>query len=405
MTERSEGMRVDIYSPDWYLGDDVHETFAELRRTDPVHWQDMPGDEPGYWAILRHADLVEVARHPDTYSASLGSVVLESLPEEQLEMMRRMLLVMDPPHHTAYRQPLAPHFGARVIGRMEEQIRERCRAILGAAGDKVEVDFCHEVAGPLPAQIIAGIMGLPQEDTGLIQRWAEVQTNGQDDEVSGSYEGSASLDMAMYGIAWAAKRRLEPRREDITALLLESTFEDGHQMDDIEFGSFFVQLVTAGNDTTKTMMSSGTYQLVLHPDQMQALRDDFSLIPIAVEEMLRYCNPLHYFRRTATRDVELGGKQIKSGDKVAMYYTSANRDEDVFPNAQEFDIRRTPNPHLSFGIGAHFCLGAHLARLEAKIFFEELLSTFRTIELAGDPVKTRSNLNNGFKRMPVRLVR
>ena len=176
-------------------------------------------------------------------------------------------------------------------------------------------------------------------------------------------------------------------------------------MDDIEFGGFFVQLVTAGNDTTKTMMSSGTYQLVLHPEQMQALRDDFSLIPNAVEEMLRYCNPLHYFRRTATRDTELGGKQIKAGDKVAMYYTSANRDEDVFPDAQQFDIRRTPNPHLSFGIGAHFCLGAHLARLEAKIFFEELLSTFRTIELAGEPVKTRSNLNNGFKRMPVRLVR
>jgi cytochrome P450 len=396
---------VDIYSPDWYLGDDVHETFAELRRTDPVHWQDMPGDEPGYWAILRHADLVEVARHPDTYSASLGSVVLESLPEEQLEMMRRMLLVMDPPHHTAYRQPLAPHFGARVIGRMEEQIRERCRDILRAAGDKGEVDFCHEVAGPLPAQIIGGIMGLPHEDTPLIQQWAEVQTNGQDEEISGSYEGSASIDMAMYGMAWAARRRQEPRREDITALLLESTFEDGRQMDDIEFGSFFVQLVTAGNDTTKTMMSSGTYQLVLHPDQLAALRDDFTLIPNAVEEMLRYCNPLHYFRRTATRDTELGGKQIKAGDKVAMYYTSANRDEDVFPNAQQFDIRRTPNPHLSFGIGAHFCLGAHLARLEARIFFEELLSTFRTIELAGEPVKTRSNLNNGFKRMPVRLAR
>jgi len=395
---------VDIYSPDWYLGDDVHETFARLRRTDPVHWQDMPG-EPGYWAVLRHADLVEVARHPETYSAWLGSVVLETLPEEQLEMMRHMLLVMDPPHHTAYRQPLAPHFGARVISRMEEQIRDRCRAILEAAGDKVEVDFCHEVAGPLPAQIIGGIMGLPHEDTPLIQQWAEVQTNGQDDEISGSYEGNASLDMAMYGMQWAAKRRLEPRREDITALLLESTFEDGRQMDDIEFGGFFVQLVTAGNDTTKTMMSSGTYQLVQHPDQLAALRGDFSLIPNAVEEMLRFCNPLHYFRRTATQDVELGGRQLKAGDKVAMYYTSANRDEDVFPNAQEFDIRRTPNPHLSFGIGAHFCLGAHLARLEAKIFFEELLSTFRTIELAGAPVKTRSNLNNGFKRMPVRLVR
>jgi cytochrome P450 len=249
-------------------------------------------------------------------------------------------------------------------------------------------------------------MGLPQEDTPKIQQWAEVQTSGQDEEVTSGYQGeNASVEMAMYGIAWAARRRTEPRREDITSLLLESTFEGGHQMTDIDFGSFFVQLVTAGNDTTKTMMSMGTHQLVLHPDQMQALRDTPALIPNAVEEMLRFCNPLHYFRRTATRDVELHGKEIKAGDKVAMYYTSANRDEDVFTDAQTFDIARTPNPHLSFGIGAHFCLGAHLARLEARVFFEELLSTFRTIELTGEPAKVRSNLNNGFKRMPVRVTR
>jgi cytochrome P450 len=399
-----DSQQVDIYSPDWYVSGDVHGTFAELRRTDPVRWQDMPG-EPGYWAVLKHADVVHVARHPEIFSAWLGSVVLENLEPEQLDQMRHMLLVMDPPQHTAYRQPLAPHFGARVIGRMEDQIRERCRAILEAAGEKGEVDFAREVAGPLPAQIIAEIMGLPQEDTPRIQRWAEVQTSGQDEEVAGGYEGNASVEMAMYGIEWAAKRRAEPRREDITSLLLESTFEDGQQMSDIDFGSFFVQLVTAGNDTTKTMMSSGTYELVRHPDQLQALRDDFSLIPTAVEEMLRYCNPLHYFRRTATQDAELGGKQIKAGDKVAMMYTSANRDEDVFDDPQRFDIRRSPNPHLSFGIGAHFCLGAHLARLEAKIFFEELLSTFRTIEIAGEPARVRSNLNNGFKRMPVRLAR
>ena len=395
---------VDIYDPDWYVSGDVHATLAELREHDPVHWQDMPG-EPGYWAVLRHADVVHVARHPEVFSAWLGSVVLEELSPESLEQMRHMLLVMDPPSHTAYRQPLAPHFGARVVGRMEEQIRDRCRAILQAAGEKGEVDFCHDVAGPLPAQIIGAIMGLPEEDTDQIQRWAEVQTSGQDEEVTAGYEGEASLDMAMYGIAWAARRRQEAPREDITQLLLESTFEDGQQMSDIDFGSFFVQLVTAGNDTTKTMMSCGTYELLRHPDQLAYLREDFSRIPTAVEEMLRYCNPLHYFRRTATQDTELGGKQIKVGDKVAMMYTSANRDPEVFADPESFDVARSPNPHLSFGIGAHFCLGAHLARLEAKIFFEELLSTFRTIEIAGEPAKVRSNLNNGFKRMPVRVTR
>jgi cytochrome P450 len=398
-----ESQHVDIYDPDWYVDGDVHATLAHLRATDPVHWQDMP-DGGGYWAVLRHADVVHVARHPDVFSAWLGSVVLEDLEPANLEQMRHMLLVMDPPQHTQYRQPLAPHFGARVIGRMEEQIRNRCRAILEAAGERGEVDFCHEVAGPLPAQIIGEIMGLPEADTAQIQRWAEVQTSGQDDEVTAGYEGNASLEMAMYGMALAAERRGQEPREDITSLLLESTFEDGEKMSDIDFGSFFVQLVTAGNDTTKSMMSSGTYELVRHPEQLQALRDDNALIPAAVEEMLRFCNPLHYFRRTATRDVELGGQQVKAGDKVAMMYTSANRDPDAFAEPERFDIRRSPNPHLSFGIGAHFCLGAHLARLEARIFFEELLATFRTIELAGDPARVRSNLNNGFKRMPVRLA-
>jgi cytochrome P450 len=397
-------VRVDLWDPDWYLGDDVYPTFAELRRTDPVHWQDMPG-EPGYWAVLRYADAVDVARHPETYSSWLGSIMIEDTGPEQLELSRHMLLVMDAPQHTAYRQPLAPHFGARVIGRMEAQIRARCGVILDAAGEQGDLDFCRDVAGPLPAQVMGEIMGLPRADTARIQRWAEVQLSGQDDEVAGSYAGSAMLDMVTYGMELAAQRRIEPRHEDVTALLLESTFDDGHRMDDAEFGGFFVQLVTAGNDTTKTMMSSGMHQLVRHPEQLQALRDDPSLIPSAVEEMLRFCNPVHYQRRTAVRGTTLAGKQVKAGDKVAIYYTSANRDEDVFANAESFDIRRTPNAHLSFGIGAHFCLGAQLARLEARVFFEELLSRFRTIELAGEPVKTRSNFINGYKRMPVRLGR
>jgi cytochrome P450 len=396
---------VDIYDPDWYLGEDVHETFAELRRDDPVHWQDIDG-QAGYWAVLRHADVVHVARHPDVFSAWAGSVVLEDLPPDRLELMRHMLLVMDPPGHTAYRQPLAPHFGARVIGRMEAQVRELCREILAEAAEREEVDFVHDVAGPLPARIIATIMGLPLDDAPRIQAWAEAMVAGQDEEVAGAAPDDASIEMAMYGIELAGARRAEPEpRQDITGLLLASTFEDGEPMSDVDFGSFFVQLVTAGNDTTKAMMSSGALELTRHPDQLAALRDDPTLIPDAVEEMLRYCNPLHYFRRTATQDTTLGGKEVRAGDKVAMIYTSANRDEAVFADSQVFDVRRSPNPHLSFGIGTHFCLGAHLARLEARVFFEELLSTFRTIELAGPPARIRSNLTNGYKRMPVHLTR
>jgi cytochrome P450 len=174
-------------------------------------------------------------------------------------------------------------------------------------------------------------------------------------------------------------------------------------MTDIDFGSFFVQLVTAGNDTTKTMLSSGLRALLDHPDQLAALRADPTLIGGAVEEILRYENPLHYFRRTATADTELRGTKIAAGDKVVMFYTSANRDEEVFDDPQTFDIGRSPNPHLSFGIAEHFCLGVHLARLEGRVFFEELLATFPTIELTGEPVRVRSNLNNALKSLPVRL--
>lgn len=397
---------VDIYDPDWYLGDDVHETFAALRRDDPVHWQEIEG-QAGYWAVLRHADLVTVSRHPELFSSWQGSIVLEDLAPEQLDLMRHMLLVMDPPGHTAYRKPLAPHFGARVIGRMEAQVRRLCREILAEAATLDEVDLVRDVAGPLPARVIATVMGLPMADAARIQRWAEATVAGQDEEVSGDDPGAASVEMAMYGIELAASRRAlgdDAPDDDITALLLATEFEDGEPMSDVDFGSFFVQLVTAGNDTTKAMMSAGVLELMRHPDQLAALRADPGLIADAVEEMLRYCNPLHYFRRTATADTELGGKQIRAGDKVALVYTSANRDEAVFADPEHFDIRRTPNPHVSFGIGTHFCLGAHLARLEAKVFVEELLATFATIEPAGEPAKVRSNLANAYKRLPVRLA-
>jgi cytochrome P450 len=211
------------------------------------------------------------------------------------------------------------------------------------------------------------------------------------------------MEMAMYAIELAQQRRTEPPRDDLLTLLLAAEV-DGKPMTDIEFGSFFVQLVTAGNDTTKTMLASGLLALLQHPEQLAELRADPGLIPGAVEEILRWANPLHYFRRTATADTRLRDVDIAAGDKVAMIYTSANRDEDVFDDPHRFDIHRHPNPHLSFGIAEHFCLGVHLARLEGRIFFEELLETFPVIEQTGEPKRTRSNLNNALKALPVRLV-
>jgi cytochrome P450 len=395
---------VDLADPSAFVGGPPHEALAELRRTDPVHFQPMEG-EPGFWAVLRHADVVHVARHPEVFSASEGGVVIEDLPPESLEMMRHMLLAMDPPTHSVHREPLSPHFRARVIGQLEDRVRGICRAIMAEARERGDVEFVHEVTSGLPARVIGQLMGLPEQDWAFIHDLAERNTSAQDPDIASTDPDEAmntSISMAMYAIEFAGRRRAEEPKEDLTSVILDAEF-GGEPMSDVDFGSFFVQLVTAGNDTTKTMLASGLLTLLQHPDQLAELRADPSLIPGAVEEILRYANPLHYFRRTAITDTTLAGTAIAAGEKVAMYYTSANRDEDVFIEPQRFDIHRHPNPHLSFGIGGHFCLGVHLARLEGKVFFEELLATFPTIELTGEPVRTRSNLNNALKRLPVRL--
>jgi cytochrome P450 len=400
----SAAASVDIYDPDLYVDGPIHEIFAELRRTDPVHWQPMP-DEPGYWAVLKHGDLTHVARRPDLFSAEEMGVILENPEPEQLAQSRNMLLMMDPPRHSAYRKPLAESFQAKVIAQMEPRIRELCRQIFDRVGEG-DVEFVHEVAGSLPSQVVGELVGIPEEDWAQIREWAEQSTSAQDPELAGDNysNGSGTTDMAIYAMQFAARRRQEPPREDLASLILAGNFGDG-PMSDIEFGSFFVQLVVAGNDTTKTMMSSGLEALLTHPEQMAELRGDRSLMNGAVEEILRWANPLHYFRRTALVDTTLNGVDIKAGDKVAMMYTSANRDEEVFgDDSQEFDIHRSPNPHVSFGFAAHFCLGVHLARLEGRVFFDELLNTYSTIEQTGPSRRIRSNLNNGLKDLPVRLA-
>jgi len=399
---------VDLYDPGTYESDPPHEEFARLRRVDPVHWQEMPG-EPGYWAVLRHADVVHVARNPLLFSCEAGGVVLEDLDPDRLARMRDMILSMDPPRHIAYRKPLAPEFAARVIAGMEDQIRSITREIMDEARQRGEVEFVHQTVGALPTQVIGRLFGLPEADWDMLHRLSQLNTSAQDPEINPDGDtheagsADASMRMAIYGMQFAAERRTTEPRGDLMDIILGQQF-DGRYLTDGDIGSLLVQMITAGNDTTVTMMAGGLWALLQHPDQMQALRDDPALVPGAVEEMLRWYNPLHYFRRTATADTEIAGTRIAAGDKVAMYYTSANRDETVFDDPQRFDVTRSPNPHLSFGIGEHFCLGVHLARLEGRVFFEELLGTFSVIEPAGDAVRVRSNLNNALKRLPLRLV-
>jgi cytochrome P450 len=395
---------MDLYDPDGYVAGPPHEEFERLRRENPVHWQDMP-DGTGYWAVLRYADVVTVARDPATYSASLGGVVLEDLAPETLAMMQDMLLAMDPPRHVGYRRYVTPQFTARVMGKLEPRIRSICREILADAAASGDVDFVHDVCARLPSQVVGELVGIPEEDWAKIHLWAERNSGGQDPDFASGYSedaAGATIEMAMYAIELAQQRRAEPR-DDLTTLMLAMEL-DGAPMTDAQFGAFFVQLVTAGNDTTRTMLSSGLLALLDHPDQLAELRADPSLVPGAVEEILRWANPLHYFRRTTTTDAVLGGTKIAAGQKVAMMYTSANRDEATFPEPHRFDIHRDPNQHLSFGTGEHFCLGVHLARLEGRVFFEELLDRFGRIERTGDPRRQRSNLNNALKALPVSLA-
>lgn len=400
---------VDLSDPDTFTAAVPHEALAELRRTDPVHWQPMD-DEPGFWAVLRHADVVTVARRPEIFSSHDGGITVENVDEPTLARVRTMLLAMDPPRHTTHRGPVSAHFRPRMIAALEDRVRTICREIMAEAAERGEVEFVSEVAAQLPNRVIGELFGLPREDWDYLRKLTERIAAGQDPDIGEPDDAAVpgGVEMAAYAVELASTRRRDgfgdkAGGDDLTSAILSTQFGD-RPMNDMDFGGFFVQLVTAGNDTTRSLLSSGVLTLLRHPDQLAALRADRSLLAAAVEEIVRYDNPLHYFRRTATVDTELSGTKIRAGDKVAMYYTSANRDEDVFDAPQTFDIFRDRNPHLSFGMGIHFCLGAHLARLEGRVFFDELLNTFTGIDLTGEPVRIRSNLNNGLKRLPIRLV-
>ena len=391
-----------LADPDAFATGVPHEALAELRRREPVTWQPMEG-EPGFWAVLGHADLQAAAQDPLTFSSSEGGIMLEDPDAESLGVSRDMLVVMDPPRHGGYRKPVSPSFKRSAVAGLEDQVRAVCRDIVAEArADGPEVEFVHDVSSKLPSRVVGRLMGLPESDWPHIHHLSEQMLAGQDPDVAEAGDQSSMVEMFGYAMAFAAGRRELPPRDDVTDVLLTADF-DGRPMTDVDYASFFVQLVAAGNDTTKTLTSSGVLALLQHPDQLALVRDDPSLLGTAVEEMLRWANPIHYMRRTATVDTTLHGVDIAAGEKVALYYTAANRDEEVFDDPDRFDVRRHPNRHLSFGIAEHFCLGAHLARLEARVFFEELLAAFPTIELAGDPIRLRSNVVNGYRLVPIRL--
>ena len=302
--------RVDLADPDTFVSGVPHDAIAELRRTDPVRWQPIAG-QPGFWAVLRHADVVHVARHPEIFSSAAAGVVVEDLGSDALARMRNMLLGMDPPRHHIHRAPLSPHFRPRMMAALEQHVRDICREIVADARERREVEFVHDVAARLPTQVIGELFGIPRQDWAYLQKLAEITTSSQDPDLydPDNAEGQAGAEMASYAMDLARSRRRSDRADDLTAEILATDF-GGSPMSDVEFGGFFVQLVTAGNDTTKGMLSSGLLTLLRHPDQLARLRADPTLLPTAVEEVLRWTSATAYNRRTATRDVVVGDTHV-----------------------------------------------------------------------------------------------
>jgi cytochrome P450 len=389
-----------------------HEMFAVLRREDPVHWQEE-AEGRGFWAITRHADITAVAKDWRTFSSELGGTSLQDLDPEELEA-RKSMIDMDPPPHNALRAIVNRDFTPRAVRVFTERIRELFDAVLEEALEKGEVEFVEDVAAKLPMRVFAEMLGAPEEDHRQLVDIGD-RMLGQDDpefaidpEVAEAnrhlpFSNPAALEMFEYGRKLANERRECPR-DDIVTKLVEAEI-DGCPLNEHEYDVYFLLLAVAGNETTRHSISQGLLALIENPDQLQRLRAEPALMPLAANEILRWATPVHHFRRTATTDVEFGGKQIKENDKLATWYISGNYDQDVFDDPYRFDVGRDPNPQMTFGPGGpHFCTGAHLARLEIEIVFEEMVRRVSEFELTGEPERLQSNFFNGIKRMPVNLT-
>ena len=382
-------------------GGPPYELFARLRRESPVHRHAEQGG-PGFWAVTRYDDVVEVSRDSATWSSYTGGTMIADATPEQLFVVRQMMLNMDPPQHTKLRALINKGFTPRMVTHLHGRIGELARAIVDRVAPQGACDFVTEVAGELPSYVIAELMGIPLDDGRELYRLTE-RMHTADRSPEGIASGTQAIfEMLSYANGIRAAKRERPAN-DIASTLLAAEV-DGEKLTDLEFDMFFLLLINAGGDTTRNLVAGGMLELLRRPDVLRSLRDEPRLLPGAIEEMLRFCSPVVHFRRTATRDVVLGGQPIAAGEKVVVFYASANRDETVFSDPDTFDIGRSPNEHVAFGGGGvHFCLGANLARVEIRAMFTEVLSRLHDMELAGPVERLRSNFINGPRHMPVRF--
>lgn len=393
---------IDIHDPATYKHAVPHDQYARLRAEAPVWWQDEP-DGPGFWAVTRHADVVAVSKNPGVFSSQRGGINIPDAAEEDLEVSAMIMISMDPPQHAKYRRLVATGFTPKMTERLRGAVGEAVRTILDDLPDRAEVDFVTSVAARLPLFLIADLIGWPAEDRDKMFDWsnrvARIDFEPDDARVAA---------MEFWGYCIELIESIEagarPASQALVHTLLHAEI-DGERLSPMELVNFMLLLAIGGNETTRNAISGGFLALHDNPDQLASLRDDLDgRMAGAVEEILRWTSPIIAFRRTATQSTELHGQAIAEGDKVVLYYASANRDEAVFDRPQCFDIHRDPNPHLAFGVGPHFCLGATLARMEIGILFTELLRRFPDMRPTGEVERLESNYVNGILRLGVRTA-
>jgi cytochrome P450 len=378
---------VDLADPDTYLSGMPHDAFRELRRRSPVAWHPY-GDGPGFLALTGYEEAITVSRDSATWSSQSAGVFFEvPRPEDEFQL-ELMMLTMDPPRHTKLRSLVSKGFTPRQVAKLNNHVADMAREIVDDVVGRGECDFVLDVAGTLPSFVIAELLGIPLEDGRRLYELTEIMNSGAvgDTHSDVSHVLDAQMQMFQYGTELAARKREAPGDDIATSLLAAEV--DGERLTDLEFNMFFLLLINAGGDTTRNLVGAGILAMIEHPDEQARLAADPSLLPTAIEEMLRYTSPVTVFVRTATKDTELRGIPVRAGDRAAMFYPSANRDESRFADPDRFDIGRAPNPHL----------------VEATAIIPEVLSRMKDLELAGPVERVRSNLMNGIRSMPVRFT-
>ncbi len=407
---RTADASADITSHDTYLDDFPHATFARLRAEDPDSWT-TETDGSGFWSVTKHADVIEVSRDYNRFTASRG-IRMERMDPDELEA-RRSMMEFDPPEHTRLRRLVQPGFTPKVVATYESAFRKLVGVVLDRVLPLGEFDFVTEIARELPIRMLCRLLGIPEEDAGKMVTWGDQMISNADPEYTPviidkvdteeyrllPFRAPAAIDVYRYAEEIALERRAHPQDDIITTLLTAEP--DGEPLTDLEFKNFFTLLMVAGNETTRHTISHGLISLKENPDQLRLWREDIAGHSVdATEEILRSSAVTMHFRRTVVDDTEIGGVEVGAGDRVVLWYTSANHDETVFTDPFDFDITRKPNPHLAFGTGRHKCLGASLAQLEVRVFFEEFLDRVDSFDV-GEPDRLRSNFIRGIKHLPV----